>query len=173
MSVAASGRNRMVVKSSTRAAKGAAVRRRCRRRVVWLLHEIEDSRISTTTDNNAVSTATKDFEEECENGNYSAEDCDYSDMEEDVDSRFGRLSESLEGHKKPGGLLGITMRTVELIRRNQLLQWRLSLLQEETRAFVKSVMNNPENRRVEEGKDNEIKDNVSDGAQDPSVSGSC
>ncbi|XP_046389096.1 uncharacterized protein LOC124158000 [Ischnura elegans] len=70
------------------------------------------------------------------------------------------------------GLLGITVRTVELMRRNQLLQWRLSLLQEETRAFVESVLSNPENRRNESpgGEGATAEDNKD---QDPAVSGSC
>ncbi|XP_066997514.2 uncharacterized protein Cipc isoform X2 [Anabrus simplex] len=44
------------------------------------------------------------------------------------------------------GLLNITIRTMKLMRRNQQLQQRLAQLQAETRAFVRSVMNNPENQ---------------------------
>ncbi|KDR16750.1 hypothetical protein L798_09278 [Zootermopsis nevadensis] len=47
-------------------------------------------------------------------------------------------------------LLDITVRTVNLIRRNQQLQHRLAALQAETRAFVRSVLNNPENRAIRE-----------------------
>ncbi|XP_069685386.1 uncharacterized protein Cipc [Periplaneta americana] len=48
------------------------------------------------------------------------------------------------------GLLDITMRTVNLMRRNQQLQHRLAALQAETRAFVRSVLNNPENQAIRE-----------------------
>lgn len=44
-------------------------------------------------------------------------------------------------------LLKITMSTMDLLRRNQQLQIRLSALQAETRAFVKSVLNNAENQK--------------------------
>ncbi|XP_058059980.1 uncharacterized protein LOC131210714 [Anopheles bellator] len=43
------------------------------------------------------------------------------------------------------GLFDIALKTVRLIRRNQELQLRLSELQEETNAFIESVMANPEN----------------------------
>ncbi|PSN39625.1 hypothetical protein C0J52_13811 [Blattella germanica] len=48
------------------------------------------------------------------------------------------------------GLLDITMRTVNLMRRNQQLQHRLAALQAETRAFVRSVLSNPENQAIRE-----------------------
>ncbi|XP_058447367.1 uncharacterized protein LOC131427840 isoform X2 [Malaya genurostris] len=43
------------------------------------------------------------------------------------------------------GLFDIALKTVKLIRRNQELQIRLSQLQAETKAFIESVMANPEN----------------------------
>lgn len=43
------------------------------------------------------------------------------------------------------GLFDIALKTVKLIRRNQELQMRLAQLQEETKAFIESVMANPEN----------------------------
>lgn len=47
--------------------------------------------------------------------------------------------------RRQEGLLDITIRTMALLRRNQQLQYRLSALQAETRAFVQSVLRNPEN----------------------------
>lgn len=46
------------------------------------------------------------------------------------------------------GLFDIALKTVKLIRRNQELQLRLSQLQEETNAFIESVMANPENESL-------------------------
>ncbi|XP_053694940.1 uncharacterized protein LOC128742565 [Sabethes cyaneus] len=43
------------------------------------------------------------------------------------------------------GLFDIALKTVKLIRRNQELQSRLAQLQQETKAFIESVMANPEN----------------------------
>ncbi|XP_055542471.1 uncharacterized protein LOC129728105 isoform X2 [Wyeomyia smithii] len=43
------------------------------------------------------------------------------------------------------GLFDIALKTVKLIRRNQELQTRLAQLQQETKAFIESVMANPEN----------------------------
>lgn len=43
------------------------------------------------------------------------------------------------------GLFDIALKTVKLVRRNQELQMRLAQLQEETKAFIASVMANPEN----------------------------
>lgn len=161
MSLATSGRTRMVVKNQRASSKKAAVRRRLRG-VAWFLQEFEDSRISTTTNAESAMVA-KSQNQQREN---SAKDFEGSEAE--FNARVGRLADTLESRKRSGGLLDITMRTVELIKRNQLLQLRLSMLQEETKAFVKSVMSNPENQRVDE----ETK-NLSDGAQDPAVSGSC
>jgi hypothetical protein len=48
------------------------------------------------------------------------------------------------------GLLDITVRTVNLVRRNQQLQNRLAALQAETRAFIRSVLDNPENQEIRE-----------------------
>lgn len=73
------------------------------------------------------------------------------------------------------GLLDITIRTMALLRRNQQLQYRLSALQAETRAFVQSVLNNPENknnsssseREEEEEEEMEVKHSITDAAADP------
>uniref|UniRef100_A0A182QT02 Uncharacterized protein n=1 Tax=Anopheles farauti TaxID=69004 RepID=A0A182QT02_9DIPT len=46
------------------------------------------------------------------------------------------------------GLFDIALKTVKLIRRNQELQLRLAQLQEETSAFIDSVMANPENESL-------------------------
>uniref|UniRef100_A0A182YHR3 Uncharacterized protein n=3 Tax=Neocellia TaxID=44535 RepID=A0A182YHR3_ANOST len=46
------------------------------------------------------------------------------------------------------GLFDIALKTVKLIRRNQELQLRLAQLQEETNAFIDSVMANPENESL-------------------------
>lgn len=46
------------------------------------------------------------------------------------------------------GLFDIALKTVKLIRRNQELQMRLAQLQEETKAFIDSVMANPENKSL-------------------------
>ncbi|XP_050070555.1 uncharacterized protein LOC126558564 [Anopheles maculipalpis] len=46
------------------------------------------------------------------------------------------------------GLFDIALKTVKLIRRNQELQHRLAQLQEETNAFIDSVMANPENESL-------------------------
>lgn len=46
------------------------------------------------------------------------------------------------------GLFDIALKTVKLIRRNQELQMRLAQLQEETNAFIESVMLNPENETL-------------------------
>ncbi|XP_061497310.1 location of vulva defective 1 isoform X1 [Anopheles gambiae] len=46
------------------------------------------------------------------------------------------------------GLFDIALKTVKLIRRNQELQVRLAQLQEETSAFIDSVMANPENESL-------------------------
>lgn len=40
-------------------------------------------------------------------------------------------------------IVNITLRTLALMRRNQRLQYRLNLLQAETRAFVQSVLSSP------------------------------
>ncbi|XP_076051983.1 uncharacterized protein LOC143031698 [Oratosquilla oratoria] len=56
--------------------------------------------------------------------------------------RFLRTAEVL----RESGLLGITMKTAELLRKNQELQREIEQLQAETRKFVVSVLSNPENR---------------------------
>lgn len=62
------------------------------------------------------------------------------------------------------GLLDITIRTMALLRRNQQLQYRLSALQAETRAFVQSVLSNPENSRPNEDSSDEVKHSITDAA---------
>ncbi|RZF35270.1 hypothetical protein LSTR_LSTR014259 [Laodelphax striatellus] len=52
--------------------------------------------------------------------------------------------------KQREGLMRITMSTMDLLKRNQELQSSLSALQEETRAFIKSVLSNPENQKENE-----------------------
>ncbi|EGI70172.1 hypothetical protein G5I_00930 [Acromyrmex echinatior] len=44
-------------------------------------------------------------------------------------------------------LLSIVMRTIILVRRNRILQRRLNALRAETRRFLRSVLNNPENQQ--------------------------
>ncbi|XP_062562055.1 uncharacterized protein LOC134225742 [Armigeres subalbatus] len=46
------------------------------------------------------------------------------------------------------GLFDIALKTVKLIRRNQELQMQLAQLQQETNAFIESVMANPENESL-------------------------
>ncbi|XP_068224332.1 uncharacterized protein Cipc [Palaemon carinicauda] len=58
--------------------------------------------------------------------------------------RFLRTAEAL----RHSGLLDITMKTAELLRKNQDLQKEIENLQKETRSFVLSVLTNPENRPV-------------------------
>uniref|UniRef100_A0A1B0BP28 Uncharacterized protein n=1 Tax=Glossina palpalis gambiensis TaxID=67801 RepID=A0A1B0BP28_9MUSC len=48
------------------------------------------------------------------------------------------------------GLLSIAIKTIKLVKRNQLLQQRLNQLQMETSEFIQSVLNNPENRHFRE-----------------------
>ncbi|KAK7016233.1 hypothetical protein SK128_024793 [Halocaridina rubra] len=58
--------------------------------------------------------------------------------------RFMRTAEAL----RHSGLLDITMKTAELLRKNHELQKEIENLQKETRKFVLSVLNNPENRPI-------------------------
>ncbi|XP_045611018.1 uncharacterized protein Cipc isoform X2 [Procambarus clarkii] len=58
--------------------------------------------------------------------------------------RFMRTAEAL----RQSGLLDITMKTAELLRKNQKLQREIENLQKETRSFVLSVLSNPENRHI-------------------------
>ncbi|KYM94202.1 hypothetical protein ALC62_15157 [Cyphomyrmex costatus] len=44
-------------------------------------------------------------------------------------------------------LLSIVVRTIILVRRNRILQRRLNALRAETRRFLRSVLNNPENQQ--------------------------
>ncbi|KYN30421.1 hypothetical protein ALC56_15117 [Trachymyrmex septentrionalis] len=44
-------------------------------------------------------------------------------------------------------LLSIVVRTIILVRRNRILQKRLNALRAETRRFLRSVLNNPENQQ--------------------------
>lgn len=46
--------------------------------------------------------------------------------------------------------MDIALKTVKLIRRNQILQRKLSQLQFETQAFIQSVLDNPENQAIKE-----------------------
>ncbi|XP_037813269.1 suppressor protein SRP40 isoform X2 [Lucilia sericata] len=48
------------------------------------------------------------------------------------------------------GLLSIAIKTIKLVKRNQLLQKRLTQLQLETSEFIQSVLANPENRHFRE-----------------------
>lgn len=58
--------------------------------------------------------------------------------------RFMRTAEAL----RQSGLLDITLKTAELLRKNQALQQEIETLQKETRSFVLSVLSNPENRHI-------------------------
>ncbi|XP_066989556.1 uncharacterized protein Cipc isoform X2 [Macrobrachium rosenbergii] len=58
--------------------------------------------------------------------------------------RFLRTAEAL----RHSGLLDITMKTAQLLRKNQELQKEIENLQKETRSFVLSVLTNPENRPI-------------------------
>ena len=49
---------------------------------------------------------------------------------------------------RESGLLNITMKTAELLRKNQELQREIENLQKETKNFVVSVLSNPENSPV-------------------------
>ncbi|CAD7092360.1 unnamed protein product [Hermetia illucens] len=55
---------------------------------------------------------------------------------------------SKKPHRNSRALLEIAVKTVKLIKRNQLLQQKLAQLQFETRQFFESVMANPENQNV-------------------------
>lgn len=46
--------------------------------------------------------------------------------------------------------MDIAIKTVKLMRRNQILQKKLSQLQSETQAFIQSVLDNPENQAIKE-----------------------
>ncbi|XP_036324339.1 uncharacterized protein LOC118737703 [Rhagoletis pomonella] len=48
--------------------------------------------------------------------------------------------------KNTEGLLAIALKTIKLVKRNQMLQRRLAQLQLETSEFIQSVLANPENR---------------------------
>ncbi|XP_011198146.2 uncharacterized protein LOC105222495 [Bactrocera dorsalis] len=69
----------------------------------------------------------------------------YGSDEEDTDSdTYSSMCEI----KKTEGLLSIALKTIKLVKRNQLLQRRLAQLQVETSEFIQSVMANPENRHI-------------------------
>ncbi|XP_014085567.1 uncharacterized protein Cipc isoform X2 [Bactrocera oleae] len=69
----------------------------------------------------------------------------YGSDEEDTDSdTYSSMCEI----KKTEGLLSIALKTIKLVKRNQLLQRRLAQLQLETSEFIQSVMANPENRHI-------------------------
>lgn len=50
----------------------------------------------------------------------------------------------------PADLLNIVVRTISLVRRNRILQKRVNALRAETRRFLRSVLNNPENQRQQD-----------------------
>ncbi|XP_011194071.2 probable basic-leucine zipper transcription factor C [Zeugodacus cucurbitae] len=73
-----------------------------------------------------------------------------SDEEEDTDSdTYSSMCEI----KKTEGLLSIALKTIKLVKRNQLLQRRLAQLQLETSEFIQSVMANPENQHIRNNMD--------------------
>ncbi|XP_014479780.1 PREDICTED: uncharacterized protein LOC106747051 isoform X2 [Dinoponera quadriceps] len=47
-------------------------------------------------------------------------------------------------------LLSIVIRTITLVRRNRILQRRVNALRAETRRFLRSVLNNPENQHCQD-----------------------
>uniref|UniRef100_A0A0P4WQG9 Uncharacterized protein n=1 Tax=Scylla olivacea TaxID=85551 RepID=A0A0P4WQG9_SCYOL len=67
--------------------------------------------------------------------------------------RFLRTAEAL----RQSGLLDITMKTADLLRKNQQLQREIEDLQRQTKKFVLSVLSNPENSHILE--------NIRSGAQ--------
>ncbi|MPC37669.1 transcription factor GTE2-like isoform X2 [Portunus trituberculatus] len=67
--------------------------------------------------------------------------------------RFLRTAEAL----RQSGLLDITMKTADLLRKNQQLQREIEDLQKQTKKFVLSVLSNPENSHILE--------NIRSGAQ--------
>jgi hypothetical protein len=58
--------------------------------------------------------------------------------------RFARTKDLLS----KSGMLGITLKTADLLKRNNQFQTDLRSLKEETNAFVDSVMANPENQSL-------------------------
>uniref|UniRef100_A0A182NRM4 Uncharacterized protein n=1 Tax=Anopheles dirus TaxID=7168 RepID=A0A182NRM4_9DIPT len=102
----------------------------------------------------------------CRCNSYSMSDFDDDGFREDssVSSAYAVLSGSRSYHphhplhhhhpnvphhpNNHKGLFDIALKTVKLIRRNQELQLRLAQLQEETNAFIDSVMANPENESL-------------------------
>lgn len=66
------------------------------------------------------------------------------------DSSDEKLHNSNNLKRQNYGLLEIAIRTVHLMKRNQILQERLAQLQAETQAFITSVMSNPENKEIRE-----------------------
>ncbi|XP_020718130.1 uncharacterized protein LOC101452284 isoform X1 [Ceratitis capitata] len=69
----------------------------------------------------------------------------YISAEEDTDNESNTYTSMCE-LKKTEGLLSIALKTIKLVKRNQMLQRRLAQLQFETSEFIESVMANPENR---------------------------
>ncbi|XP_033330700.1 uncharacterized protein LOC117222838 isoform X2 [Megalopta genalis] len=61
------------------------------------------------------------------------------------------------------GLLDIVVRTMALVRRNHILQERVNALSAETRDFIHSVLNNPENKCAQQRLDaqNSTNENIS------------
>ncbi|KAK4295337.1 hypothetical protein Pmani_032093 [Petrolisthes manimaculis] len=79
-----------------------------------------------------------------------------SNIRESYESRRKRFLRTAEALRQ-SGLLNITMKTADLLRKNQELQREIENLQQETKTFVLSVLSNPENRH--------ILDNIRSGAQ--------
>ncbi|XP_017755987.1 PREDICTED: uncharacterized protein LOC108547820 [Eufriesea mexicana] len=66
-----------------------------------------------------------------------------------------RVPEDIKEHWKVflarrKGLLDIVVRTMALVRRNNILQKRVNALRAETRDFIHSVLNNPENKCIQQ-----------------------
>ncbi|KAL6264823.1 hypothetical protein P5V15_004918 [Pogonomyrmex californicus] len=70
-----------------------------------------------------------------------------------IADKSGRCSTNMDEHyrrlvaERRKDLLSIVIRTIILVRRNCILQRRLNALRAETRRFLRSVLNNPENQR--------------------------
>lgn len=60
------------------------------------------------------------------------------------------LANKTSNIRNTDGLLSIAIKTIKLVKRNQLLQQRLTQLQLETSEFIQSVLSNPENRHFRE-----------------------
>lgn len=65
---------------------------------------------------------------------------------------------SLTNVSNTEGLLSIAIKTINLVKRNQLLQQRLTQLQLETSDFIQSVLANPENRHFRDNMKQKVKE---------------